>query len=164
MATAPPLLSIEEYLHTSYKPDVHYVDGEIEERNGGEYDHSKIQTLIAFVFTLHEDEWGADAVVEKRIRISSSRVRICDVAILRADAPHEEVTATPPLLCIEILSPKDRLTSRRARPSRLLRHGRPQHLAHRPHFAAPPTPTAPPACKKPTSPTSPSPEPPSAST
>jgi len=109
MATAPPLLSIEEYLHTSYKPDAHFVDGEIEERNVGEYDHSKIQTLIAFLFTLNEDEWATDAVVEQRIRISSSRVRICDVAILRTDAPREEVTATPPLICIEILSPNDRI-------------------------------------------------------
>jgi Uma2 family endonuclease len=109
MATAPPLLSIEEYLHTSYKPDVHFVDGEIEERNVGEYSHAKIQSFISHLFTLHEDDWHTDAVFEQRIRIASSRVRICDIAILRSDAPHEEVTATPPLICIEILSPKDRL-------------------------------------------------------
>ena len=29
MATAPPLLSIEEYLRTSYHPDADFVDGEI---------------------------------------------------------------------------------------------------------------------------------------
>lgn len=33
-----------------------------------------------------------------------NRVRICDLAILRADAPREKVTETPPLLCIEILA------------------------------------------------------------
>jgi Uma2 family endonuclease len=110
MATAPPLLSIEEYLHTSYKPDVHFVDGQIEERNVGEYSHAKIQSFIAHLFTLNEEEWGIDAVVEQRIRISSSRVRISDVAILRADAPYEKVTTTPPLLCIEILSPEDRIS------------------------------------------------------
>jgi Uma2 family endonuclease len=110
MATAPPLLSIDEYLHTSYKPDVHFVDGEIEERNVGEYDHGKIQTLIAVLFTNHEDEWATDAIVEQRMRIGSSRVRICDVAVLQAGAPREQVTATPPLICIEILSPKDRIS------------------------------------------------------
>jgi Uma2 family endonuclease len=109
MATSPVLLSIEEYLHTSYKPDVHFVDGEIEERNVGEYDHGKIQTLFAVLFDNHEDEWGTDVIVEQRIRIGSSRVRICDVAVLEAGAPREQVTATPPLLCIEVLSPKDRL-------------------------------------------------------
>jgi Uma2 family endonuclease len=109
MATAPPLLSIEEYLHTSYKPDVHFVDGEIEERNVGEYDHAKIQTLLSTLFTVNEDAWGTDAVVEQRIRVNSSRVRVCDIAVLRDETPLEEVTATPPLLCIEVMSPEDRI-------------------------------------------------------
>ena len=110
MATAPPLLSIDEYLQTSYRPDVHFVDGEIEERNVGEYSHAKIQSFISHLFTVHEDDWGTDAVVEQRIRINSSRVRVCDVAILWTSTPLEEVTATPPLICIEVLSPKDRIS------------------------------------------------------
>ena len=110
MATAPPLLSIEEYLRTCYHPDADYVDGEIEERNAGKYEHGKIQSLIATLFTVNEDAWQTDAIVEQRIRVAYARVRICDVAVLHADAPHEEVTATPPLLCIEILSPEDRLS------------------------------------------------------
>ena len=36
------LISIEEYLGTSYSPDREYVDGEIVERNLGEKTHSKI--------------------------------------------------------------------------------------------------------------------------
>jgi Uma2 family endonuclease len=114
MATAPPLLSIEEYLHTSYSPDVDFVDGEIEERHFGEYEHARIQALVASFFERNEESWEVEIVVEQRIRTGSSRIRICDVAVLRADAPHEEVTATPPLVCIEILSPEDRLS--RAQP------------------------------------------------
>jgi Uma2 family endonuclease len=110
MAIAPTLTSLDAYLRSSYKPDVDFVDGELEERNGGKYEHGKMQSLIASLFTLHEDAWQTDAVVEQRIRVSPTRVRVCDVAILHADAPHEEVTATPPLLCIEILSPEDRLS------------------------------------------------------
>jgi Uma2 family endonuclease len=110
MATTPALLSIDEYLRTAYKPDVDFVDGEIQERNVGTYDHAKIQLLIATLFENSGDAWHTDAVVEQRIRVSPTRVRICDVAILHADAPHEPVTATPPLICIEILSPEDRLT------------------------------------------------------
>jgi Uma2 family endonuclease len=53
--------------------------------------------------------WQVDATVEQRIRVSPERVRICDVAVMRAEAPHEQVTATPPLICIEILSPEDRI-------------------------------------------------------
>ena len=110
MATTPALLSIDEYLRTSYHPDVDFVDGEIEERHLGEYEHAKIQSFITFLFTLKEEEWDTDAVVEQRIRVAANRVRICDVAVLRADAPHEHITTTPPLICIEILSPEDRLS------------------------------------------------------
>ena len=38
MSAATPLpLSIEDYLHTSYSPDCDYVDGELQERNLGEF-------------------------------------------------------------------------------------------------------------------------------
>ena len=104
------LLSIDEYLRTSYKPDVDFVDGEVEERNVGEYEHGRIQILLGSLFVLHERLWRVQAVTEQRIRVKASRVRICDLAILRADAPRERVTETPPLLCIEILSPEDRLS------------------------------------------------------
>ena len=109
MATAPVLLSIEEYLRTSYKPDVDFVDGEIEERNMGEFQHARIQNLIAFFLTLNETSWSTQTVIEQRIRVAARRVRICDVAVLRADAPREQVTTTPPLICIEILSPEYRI-------------------------------------------------------
>jgi Uma2 family endonuclease len=109
MATTPALLSIAEYLRTSYHPDVDFVDGEIEERNVGEYEHAKTQSFINSLFTVNQDAWGTDAVVEQRIRVGHRRVRVCDVAILRADTPLEEVTATPPLICIEVMSPEDRI-------------------------------------------------------
>ena len=110
MATSPAFLSIDEYLHASFKPDVDFIEGELQERHMGEYEHNKVQTLIAFLFTLNAKAWGTDAVVEQRIRVSSNRVRICDVVILRAETPRESVTVTPPLVCIEILSPEDRLS------------------------------------------------------
>ena len=37
------LVSLEEYLNTSYDPDVEYVDGVLEERNVGDSLHSLIQ-------------------------------------------------------------------------------------------------------------------------
>ena len=110
MATAPPLLSIEEYLRTSYHPDADYVDGEIEERNLGEFEHARLQLLIGAFFASREKDWHIRGVVEQRIRITSSRVRVCDLALLRADAPREKVTETPPLICIEIMSTEDRLS------------------------------------------------------
>ena len=37
------LVSLEEYLATSYHPDCDYVDGMLTERNVGQKDHSKLQ-------------------------------------------------------------------------------------------------------------------------
>jgi len=110
MATAPALLSIEAYLHTSYSPDVHFVDGEIEERNLGEYTHAFIQGFLLSLINENVDAWGLEAVVELRIRIGSSRVRIADITLIGADDPIEEVRTTPPVACIEVLSPEDRLS------------------------------------------------------
>lgn len=110
MATTPALLSLDEYLHTSYRPDVDFVDGELEERNLGEFEHARLQTILASFFFLQEKSWSIKAVVEQRIRVAPTRVRICDLVLLRASTPRERVTETPPLICIEILSPEDRLS------------------------------------------------------
>jgi len=109
MAATPTLLSIDEYLRTTYRPDVDFVDGELEERNMGEFQHARIQALIASLFIVNEDAWSVQTVVEQRIRVRPSRVRVCDVAVLHTSAPYEAVTSTPPLICIEILSPEDRI-------------------------------------------------------
>jgi Uma2 family endonuclease len=109
MATAPQLLSIDEYLRTSYHPDADFVDGEIEERHLGEFQHARIQALISSIFIGNEKSWHTQTVVEQRIRVAATRVRICDISLLRADAPREPVTVTPPFLCLEIMSPEDRL-------------------------------------------------------
>jgi Uma2 family endonuclease len=115
MATLPasefdePFVTVEEYLHTSYRPDCDYVDGRVEERNVGEFEHAFLQALLAKVFLDHRREWGAIALTEARVRLKTASFRIPDVAILRSDAPRERVLASPPLLVIEILSREDRM-------------------------------------------------------
>ena len=44
------------------------------------------------------------------MRVSATRVRIPDVTVLHAGDPYEEVVTKTPILCIEILSPEDRLS------------------------------------------------------
>jgi hypothetical protein len=61
MATLPidePYVTVEEYLQTSYRPDCDYVDGRVEERNVGEFDHGYLQTLLAVLFTNNRDAWA----------------------------------------------------------------------------------------------------------
>ena len=45
-SSLPKIISVEDYLNTTYRPDVDYVDGEIEERNLGEFDHGDLQLAI----------------------------------------------------------------------------------------------------------------------
>ncbi len=110
MATSTSLVSMEEYLRTAYRPDADFVDGEIVERNLGEFEHATLQIAIGSCFWARRKEWNIHPVTEQRIRVAERKVRIADVAVLRADAPRERVTATPPLICIEILSPEDRMS------------------------------------------------------
>lgn len=110
MATAPAPMTIEHYLKTSFHPDVHFVDGEIEERNLGEFDHGYLQGLLFSWFREHRLALQALPVVEQRIQVLTSRVRICDVAVVSTEHPKEQVAQTPPLICVEVLSPEDRLS------------------------------------------------------
>ena len=109
------LISIEEYLSTTYRPDVDYVDGEIEERNLGEFDHADLQTQISSLLRIKQQDWGVRVVVETRVRVSPTRVRIPDVCVLSADLPRERIITHPPLLCVEVLSPRDSFKSMRKR-------------------------------------------------
>jgi Uma2 family endonuclease len=109
MATTTALIPIEEYLRTSYHPDVDYIDGHIEERNLGEYDHGLLQAELTIWFGNHRKEWNIRVIPELRTRVSTSRVRIPDICLVPTDGPREQVRTTPPILCIEILSPEDRM-------------------------------------------------------
>ncbi len=41
---------MEEYLASSYEPDLEFVDGVLEEKTGGEWDHSFLQAVITAWF------------------------------------------------------------------------------------------------------------------
>ena len=103
------LISVEEYLATSYRPDCDYVDGRIEERNLGEFDHSSLQTAIAIYLGSRQKQLGIPVVVEQRVQVSATRFRIPDVCVVLGET-NEQIFRTPPFLCIEILSPEDRMS------------------------------------------------------
>jgi Uma2 family endonuclease len=101
---------VEEYLHTSYRPDRDYVDGEVQERNLGEKDHSTTQRNIIGFFATRSPQYFARLLPEQRVQVKATRFRIPDICILGANAPDEQIICTPPMLCIEVLSPEDRMS------------------------------------------------------
>jgi Uma2 family endonuclease len=75
----------------------------------GEREHARLQAVLTSWFYTNEKAWNVYSLVEQRIRVAPRRVRIADVSLIRRDALREQVTVTPPLLCVEILSPEDGL-------------------------------------------------------
>ena len=106
----PEFVSVREYLTTSYRPDCDYVDGRIEERNLGEYDHSLLQSLLTHLFINHREDWGTIPLPDVRVQVKATRFRVPDVSVLRTGTPRERILTHPPPLVIEILSPEDRLS------------------------------------------------------
>ena len=102
-------ISLEEYLQTSYHPDCDFVDGEVQERNWGEFDHAAVQMFLGNWFFQHRQEWNLHVLSEMRIRVSPTRVRIADLCLMSKTQEVEQVLTKPPLAVIEILSPEDRI-------------------------------------------------------
>ncbi len=106
---AANLVSIEQYLHTSYEPDADYVDGVLEERCLGEWGHSSWQDAILAFFRAHAQEWNIRARPELRVRTGRTRFRIPDVAVFDRSQPIEQVPSHPPMSAWEVFSPEDRI-------------------------------------------------------
>jgi Uma2 family endonuclease len=100
-------IPLKTYLTTSYEPGVDYVDGELEDRYVGEYDHNMIQQEVLVWFREHRKEWGIRVVQEQRTRVANTKVRLPDVSVFSRSTPVEQVFTRPQLISIEILSPED---------------------------------------------------------
>lgn len=106
MATAT-YIPVEVYLHSSYDPDAEYVDGNIEERAVGEYDHASWQHAIELWFAQHAKQWNIRVRPELRVQIASTRFRVPDVTVLDRNQPIEQIITHAPVAVFEILSPED---------------------------------------------------------
>ena len=125
-AASPLFVTVDEYLHSVYETDMDYVDGVLEERNLGEYDHSDLQSELITLFRNHRNEWKVKAVVEQRVQVSPTRYRVPDLTIMPASWKRTPIITEAPVLCIEILSPEDRLSRIRTRCEEYFRMGVPE--------------------------------------
>ena len=128
---ARTLISVEEYLATSYRPDCDYVDGVVVERNLGTRDHGWLQLAVAAYFFNRRRQWNITVITELRIRVKATRFRIPDVCVILGDT-DEQVLTQPPFICIEVLSPKDRMKRVQERIDEYLEMGVSVRLGPRP--------------------------------
>jgi Uma2 family endonuclease len=126
MATQPTFeqpVSVEEYLSTVYEHDCEYVDGVIEERDLGEFEHAFLQGILVALFNNYRAEWGIICLPEQRIQTQRDHFRVPDVTVLRTGTPRERILTHPPLLVIEIQSPEDTLRRTAAKAAEYLSFG-----------------------------------------
>ena len=106
---------LEEYLTTSYEHDCEWIDGELEERAMPDDDHSAIQAFFIGYFLTMRLELGVRVRGELRVKVAPRRYRISDVALVPSVWPRQAIPDKPPMLCIEILSPDNRMSRMQAK-------------------------------------------------
>ena len=103
------LIPVSEYLSGTYEPDCDYIDGELQDRNWGELSHALLQGILGATFHNNRRVWDIIAGIAMRVQVAATRYRIPDVCVVRRSDPADAIVKTPPLICIEVLSPEDRL-------------------------------------------------------
>ncbi len=108
---AAVLVPLEKYLATVYRPDCDYVDGRLEKRNVGKFEHSELQRALIFYLTLHAERFRCWPLPEMRVKVAPNKYRVADICCVRrrpaAAGAEAGIVTDPPALVIEILSPED---------------------------------------------------------
>lgn len=103
------LISVEEYLSTSYHPDREYLEGLLVERNVGEQYHSWMQALLIGAFFARRAPLAIMPLPAQRVQVKPERFRVPDVCVVRRD-DTDQIIQRPPVLCIEILAKDDSMS------------------------------------------------------
>jgi len=101
--SAAPIVSVEDYLHRTEKPHCEYVDGVLHPKALSTTFHARAQYKLLVLL----DRQGVEALAEVTVRITPTKYLIPDVIaspVIQSPYPTE-----PVLLCVEILSPEDRV-------------------------------------------------------
>jgi Uma2 family endonuclease len=105
MSSITSTMSVSEYLATSFKPRCEYIDGVLRQKSMP----TKLHALIQFLLVTLLRKQGFEALAELTVRVSASNFLVPDIV---ADPQIEDPYPTRPVsLCVEVLSPEDRLSA-----------------------------------------------------
>src|SRR6185369_3888127 len=78
------LMDVEEYLRTSFEgSDCEFLDGEVVERNWGDFPHATMHGQLAYLLSEMRPQLGIRVLMSIRLRISPRRYRVADIAVWR---------------------------------------------------------------------------------
>ncbi len=101
--SAATTVSVEDYLHRTEKPYCEYVDGVLHPKPMPTSLHALAQCMLLILLRRQ----GVQALPEVTVRLSPTKYLIPDViATTKIQSPYP---TDPVLLCVEILSPEDRV-------------------------------------------------------
>ena len=107
---AATLVSLDEYLHSNYDPDMEYVDGVLAGRNLGTQLHSLLQTIVTIYLGQFRKMHRLSIFSECRLLVANTgRYRIPDIMVVEHPYPKGRVVTDVPAVVIEIKSPEDTL-------------------------------------------------------
>jgi len=98
---------VEEYLNTSYEPDVDFVDGVLVRRNVGTQLHGRLQLIVGMYLESFRESHRIKVFVETRLLVEPRAYRVPDVMAVPAPVQKGKVVVDVPAIIVEIKSPKD---------------------------------------------------------
>ena len=107
MATAA-MVSVEEYLATTYKPACDYVDGVLYQKSMPTWEHGTIQGHLCGLINQAFPQYKAGSEVTVQIR--EGKYLVPDLIVQDCARIQKPYPTAPVHLCVEILSPDDRLS------------------------------------------------------
>jgi len=118
------LVSVEDYLHSTFEPDAEYVEGKVILRPMPRKPHSKMQGYLVRALYQAAHPLGYEVWPEQRVRTrrDPAHYRVPDLCLTSGE-PSEDIFIDPPFLCVEILSPDDAAVEVRAKVHEYLAFG-----------------------------------------
>ena len=108
MTASSTLVSVEEYLSTDYKPACDYIDGVLRQKTMPTCDHGLLQSRLSQLINQGFPQFVAGSEITVQIR--TGKYLVPDLIVQRRDRIQRPYPTEPVHLCIEILSPADRMS------------------------------------------------------
>jgi Uma2 family endonuclease len=108
MGSSTTLLSVAEYLGTSYKPACEYIDGVLRQKPMPTRKHGVIQGRVAQL--INEKFPSFEAAPEVSAQVREGKFLVPDVLVQERSRLQDPYPTSAVYLCVEVLSPTDKMS------------------------------------------------------